>query len=150
MEQRDYLMRQIEQFARVLGKVLFDLIGLKNKGKIGESIEITTRSLVSELDIDLDELVSIKRDELINTLIDKMGFNNRNLDILSEIFMQMGDNFFKTNNFHKGESFCQISLIIYEYLEKSDNVYSFDRKEKMKTLKTLLNHCDCNIDKNDA
>jgi len=139
MEQRDYLMRQIEQLARVLGKVLFDLLGLKNRGKISESIETTTRSLISELDIDLEKLVSIKRDELIDTLISQMRFNNGNLEILAEILMQTGDNFYEINNAHKGESFCQTSLLIYEYLEKSDNTYSFERKEKVEKLKTLLN-----------
>ena len=138
MEQRDYLMRQIEQFARVLGKILFDLLGLKNKGDISESIEFTTRSLISELNIDLEKLTSIKRDELIDTLICKMGFNNGNLEILAEILMQTGDNYYKMKNFHKGESFCQTSLTIYEYLDKSDNTYSFDRKEKMKSLIVML------------
>ncbi|MDD3875557.1 MAG: hypothetical protein PHT69_02990 [Bacteroidales bacterium] len=142
MEQRDYLMRQVNQLARVLGKVLFDLLGLKNSGEIIESINITTLSLMSELDIDLDELVSIKRDELIHTLIDKMGFNNENLETLSEILMQMGDNFFKINNLNKGESYCQTSLFIYEYLEKADNTYSLARREKIEKLKTLLTHKD--------
>jgi hypothetical protein len=138
MEQRDYLIRQIEQFGQVLGKVLFDLLGLKNKGDISESIEFTTRLLISELDVDLEKLVSIKRDELIDALICKKGFNNENLEILAEILMQTGDNYFKIKNLHKGEIFCQTSLTIYEYLDKSDKTYSFDRKEKMKSLITLL------------
>jgi len=139
MEQKDYLLRLVEQFTRILGKALFDLIGLKNKGKISDSIDTTIQSLINELNIDLYKLTSIKNDELIDTLNSKKGFNNENMGILAEILMQAGYNFDKMDNLHKRESFFQTCLTIYEYLEKSDKTYSFERKQKINELKILLN-----------
>lgn len=56
MEQRDYLQKQIDQLGRVLGKLLADLIGLKNQGEISEGIEIISQKLKDELDLDLESL----------------------------------------------------------------------------------------------
>jgi len=39
MDQEDYLIRQISQLGRVLGKILAGLLGLKATGQINSGIE---------------------------------------------------------------------------------------------------------------
>jgi hypothetical protein len=140
MVYKDYIMLQIEQFARALGKAFFSLIGLKKQGRVSESIEFTSRSLISELDIDLDHLVTLSKDELIGTLTSTAGFDHANMDRLAKILMQTGDSYYTLNDTDRGKRFSQASLFIYEYLEEQDKTYSIDRREKIEKLKKLVAH----------
>jgi hypothetical protein len=68
MEQEDYLKRQIDQLGRVLGKILSDLCGSKTRGMISSGIEAASHDLKTELDMDINTLVSIPTSKLIDTL----------------------------------------------------------------------------------
>ena len=57
MKQDDYFLKQIDILGRILGKIVSDLLKLKNKGEIMESIEITTQALKNELDLNLNEIL---------------------------------------------------------------------------------------------
>lgn len=133
MEQQDYLKRQIDQIGRILGKILADFIGLKNKGQFNEGIELTNQSLKSELDFDIDELINIPTDQFISTLISKKNLTNESLHKLAEILLLIADN--RQENTKKLYEKC---ITFYEYLEKVENVYSLDRQWKMKRLKQAL------------
>ena len=45
MQQEDWLIRQINQLGRVLGKILSDLLGLKTQGRVSEGIEAAEQTL---------------------------------------------------------------------------------------------------------
>jgi len=134
MEQEDYLIRQINQLIRVLGKLALDLIGLKNKGEIGIGIEITNQTLKDELDFDIQELMNIPNDIFVNKLITEKQFNNGCFEKLVEIFLLIADGKEEITR----KILYEKCLIIFEYLEKSENVYSLDRQWKIEQIKNYL------------
>ena len=136
MEQQDHLRRQIEQLGRVLGKILSDLVGLKQKGQVNQGIEITDRALKNELDLDTVELMAIPTDNFITTLKNTKGFNNENLDKLADILLVIANN--EENKNENRNMLYEKCLTIYQYLEKSEPIYSFDRHLKMERIKNLL------------
>lgn len=134
MEQEDYLKRQIDQLARVLGKALTNLLGLKNKGQASFGIEISNQILKEELDFDIQELIDINTEDFIQTLRTEKHFTNENLDRLAEIFFVLADGQAEKDN----RGLYEKCLTIYEYLENADKTYSFDRQMKINHIKNLL------------
>ncbi len=133
MEQHDYLQRLIEQLGRVLGKISYYLLGLKNQGQIEDGIEITNQTLKGELDFDIQELTNIPTDNFIETLQTKKGISNENLNKLADILLLIAEN--RQNKDDK--MLYEKCLTIYEYLEKAENVYSLIRQEKIGRIKNI-------------
>ena len=131
--QQDYLIKQIDQLGRVLGKILANLLGLKNQGIVSETIEIVNCSLKDELGFDFDELLAIPTDNFIETLIFEKAFNNQHLNCLADICFETAELESKQS---KQKLLYQRALLLYEYLEKAENIYSLDRHLKMDKLKT--------------
>lgn len=133
MEQQDYLKRQIDQLAQILGKMLSGIIGLKNKGQVSEGIEIAYQTLKSEVGLDIQKLVDGPND-FIDTLITEKNFTNESLEKLADVLLTIAD--------HKQDDTTQTlyqrCLTIYEYLEKAENVYSIDRQWKIERIKNML------------
>jgi hypothetical protein len=133
MEQRDYLKKQIDQLGQVLAKLFSDLIGLKNSGQSNSGLEITDQVLKNELDFDLQDFIDIPTDKFIDTLTAQKGLTKENLDKLADILLLIADNREGDN-----KKLFEKCLMIYEYLEKVDNIYSLDRKWKMKRIENEL------------
>lgn len=134
MERQDYLKKQIDQLGRLLGKLLSDLLRLKGQGQINEGIAITTQTLKSELDLDLQILLEMPNEDFIHTLKSQKEFDNENLDKLATLLLALADN----GQDEKTNLLYEKCLAIYEYLEKSDNTYSFDRQLKIKRIENIL------------
>ena len=138
MEQRDYLMRQIEQMGRVLGKILADLIGLKQQGQVSEGMGIVEQTLKSELDIDIYELIKIPVDDFVETLKKDKNFADENLDSFADLLFHIAGIFNQKGGNQKAKDLFQRSLVIYEYLHETQNTYSFERFNKIQDFKKIL------------
>ena len=90
MKQDDYFLKQIDILGRILGKIVSDLLKLKNKGEIMESIEITTQALKNELDLNLNEILLLNNDEFVTFLQEEKKFNNGHLEKIAEILFLLG------------------------------------------------------------
>ena len=134
MEQEDYLKRQIDQLGRVLGKILTKLLGLGSNGQASQRIETTNQILKEESDLNIQELIDLKTDGFINTLISEKNFTHKNLDQLAEILLLIADS--KPDKDKK--NIYEKCLTIYEYLETAEKTYAFDRQMKIKQLKNRL------------
>jgi hypothetical protein len=139
MQQEDWLLRQINQLSRVLGKILADLLGLKNQGRAGEGIEAAQVALKSELDLDIDGLLSIPKELLIKTLIEEKKFSDENLDNLAGIFFLISEELEQRGNDpERMKKFYGRALIIFEYLDHRGSTYSFDRRLKIEKIRSTL------------
>ena len=139
MQEEDWLIRQINQLGRVLGKILADLIGLKTQGQIGEGIEAADQTLKNELDLNIDDLTSIPIEKFIKTLQEGKKLSNENFGILADIFFLIAEELDQrgTDN-EKKKKLYERSLNIYEYLDKTGSTYSFDRHFKIEKIKNAL------------
>lgn len=134
MEQEDYLQRQIDQLGRVLGKLLSNLLALKNKGQTSIGIEIADQTLKQQLDLNIQEIIDIKTADLIKILKAEKNFTNEYLAQLAEILYVLADDS-PDNNKKRIYVKC---LTIYEYLENTEKTYSFDRQMRIKQIKSAL------------
>ena len=135
MFQEDYLLRQINQLARALGKLVFDFIGIKNTGLIEEYHQVADKILKEEIDYNLTELLDIPDDEFVSHLLRKDGFNDGNLNLLADLFYEMGSYLSKK----EALPYLKKAFILYQYVENHDSTYSFERRGKMED--TILKMC---------
>ena len=75
-----------------------------------------------KLDFDIDWIISIPTNDLINALQTKKRFNDENLSTLADILSRIVD-----CRSSEQERLNERYLAIYNYLEKENYVYSFDR-----------------------
>ncbi len=138
MEERDYFKRQIDLIGKVLGKLLSDLIGKKNSGGFTGGIEITNQVLKEELDLDIEFLIAIPKDNIIDFLKIEKALSDENLELIAEILIAN-----LRNSDNKIVAIDRINLYekclkIYEYIEKFDKTYSFERNTKIQNIRSLL------------
>jgi hypothetical protein len=139
LQQEDYLKRQIDQLGRVLGKLLADILGFRSKGQVNAGIETTNQVLKNELGLNIDDLISISDGDFIKILQDEKKLNNENLDNLAEIlflFAEEPDSPDADNS--KVNMLYEKALILYEHINETSSVYSFDRHLKIEKIKNAL------------
>ena len=135
MFQEDYWLRQINQLARALGKLVFDFMGIKNTGLIEEYHQVADKILKEEIDYNLTELLDIPDDEFVSHLLRKDGFNDANLNLLADLFYEMGSYLPKKESL----PYLKKAFILYQYVENHDSTYSFERRAKIED--TILKMC---------
>ena len=134
MEQNDFLKKQIDVLGRILGKILSDLLKLKNNGEIQDIIEITNQAFINELDLNLNEILHFDNNLIINFLQKEKKFNNDHLEKTAEILFNLSyehDSKYRINILNK----C---LTIYTYLNKNSNTYSSERIMRIDKISELL------------
>lgn len=137
MEQRDYIMKEIEALGKMLGTMVKFLLGLKHGTSTAQGIEIVSQTLQSEVDLDLDMLLSIDPDNLIDYLLtNNKGFNEENLNKLAEILFTIAE--YMPVEDPKRFLYYKRSLVIYEYLDKVQKTFSLDRHLRLEQIKNLL------------
>jgi hypothetical protein len=135
MKQDDYFLKQIDLLGRILGKIVSDLLKLKSKGEIMESIESITLALKNELDLNLNEILLLDNEDFLKFLQEEKKLNNENLEKLAEILYLMGDN----NPTEKRTPLLEKSLLIFEQLNKNSTTYYPERIKKIERINNVLN-----------
>jgi hypothetical protein len=138
MEQRDYLMQQIEQLGQVLAQMLAWLLGLRKKGGGSLELEEIVQTYKSELDIDLEELIQIHETDLITLLRRKNEYFETHLDIVADILHETALNYFRHERPEDGKKLLRKAIVILEYLQSSSKNYSIDRMLKIENYNKTL------------
>jgi ABC-type proline/glycine betaine transport system ATPase subunit len=138
MEQQDYLKRQIDQMAKVLGKIIADITGLKDQGKVNEGMEIADQTMKSELALDMGDLLKIPKNEFIDTLLNKKQVHYENLEQFAEMLSELADGWLKQDDNEKAKGLYEKTLAIYEYLEETGSAFSFARNMKKQQINSIL------------
>ncbi len=134
MRQDDYFLNQIDILGRILGKIVSDLLKLKNKGDVMESIETTTQALKAELDLNLSEILRLDNEAFVNFLQQDKKFNNGHLEKIAEILYILGYDHISENRINILEK----SLTLYQYLNKNSTSYSPERITRIEKINKIL------------
>jgi len=132
MEQRDYLMRQVEEFGLILSKMLSKLLDLKVNGT--ESIGAVNQIFTEELGFDINQLMDIPEDKWFDTLKTEKQYSFDNLERLADILLLVAENV----HLNERNQLYRRCWMIYEYIDKSTKTYSFDRNFKMEKIRKYI------------
>lgn len=138
MEYRDYLKRQIEEAGQVLARIMADLTGFKNQGKVNEGIENVQLTLKSELDLDLERLMPMAPGELIDALTRNEKLQEENFDQLADLLDELADGLMWQNQADRAKDLYEKILILYQHLDQTGTAFSFNRHAKIEKVRQKL------------
>lgn len=136
MEQRDYLKDQIEQMGKVLAELMGKFMGFKSKGQTSQGIEYVQTELKSQLDIDLDDLLALEKNELKEYLLTK-HFSAEHIEQLSDILRNTGE-IKLSDNKDEARDKLEKALQILEIADEISNAASFSRISQKTEIENLL------------
>ncbi len=135
-EQKDYLMRQIEEFGQVLGNILSSILSLKNAGNNTNTYATIQKSFSEESDIDLEHMILLSEEDFIKFISDTFFDNHRILEIIANILFEAAE--YSKNSVEKNNC-LEKSLLLFERSAGKANTFSFSQHTKIKSIKTLIN-----------
>jgi hypothetical protein len=133
---QDYLKKQIDQMARVLGKLLADVLGLKSDGNILDANELVQEVFTKELGFEFDEILQTPVDDLLRFCREEKKFTEEHMEHIANILFELG-----MEKELKGEKEIYYSRanVLYTFLNTTRNTFSFDLLLKMNRIKDELN-----------
>lgn len=130
MIQKDYILRLTEELAKVLAQ----LIG-KNTDA---ALEMLDEAYQHYLKMDRAFLDSLPPDEFLHILTQKHQLHVNHLELLAELLAEEGRLLYKGERLVESKNQIQKALLIFEYLDDHQGLYSFERVLKIGELHKIL------------
>lgn len=136
MEQRDYLLREIEKIGLLLKMILSKIVRNEENYAItiDRRFEESKELLINEVGFDLDNFIFLQDSEIEQYLSQFNGFNDANLEYLADVLKEIG----MSSNSSFAINYMNKALRLYELCNSLDKTYSFDRESKISELKNTL------------
>ncbi|MBN2666699.1 MAG: hypothetical protein JXR67_09325 [Bacteroidales bacterium] len=133
MEQKDYLLREIEKIGRIMMAIRQKLFGGN------ESLAITLEKVTADLkemllndaNLDLEKLLGMDAGETDAYLDTLQGFSVENIELLAETLSGTGLKY-------KSTVFLEKALQLFEICSRRDRTYSFKRETNISLVKDAL------------
>ena len=137
LEKQDYLMMQIEQLGRVLGKILADLFGLKSSGNISTAYENVRESLILELDIDFEKLIYMTDSEFKDHISDCLFKSPKLYAQLAQLFIETAK--IQYDGF-KRLKLSEKALLLLNMEIQETKTFSLSNQSKIRELELLVDN----------
>lgn len=136
MEQKDYILREIEKIGLLLSALRHRLFG--GKDNLAINIEKQTDEargmLFNELNFDLDKLIDLQPEETYDYLCTFKGFNDENTENLAEILYKLAIN----GQPDSSKKYFEKALQLYEICNLKSKTFSFERERKIAEIRSVL------------
>jgi hypothetical protein len=133
LEQKDYILREIEKISALLLGLIGRLISVKEKAFEDENEWVSIKKdFADQMLFDLDEIISTPVSGLEKLLTVEHGFDPANIELLADLIA-------KTATTFKFEPEIRIkrAIELYELANRKSSTWSMERAEKIDLLKSL-------------
>ena len=136
MEQKDYILREIEKIGQMLNMIRKKIA----RAEINNSLPIDFQfyelknKMISETGFDMDDFLEMNNDAAEEYLDNFKGFNVTNIQFLADIITLIA---MKADHDTKNKYLVK-ALYLFEYCNSLDKTYSLNREQKIYNLKNLL------------
>ena len=132
MEQRDYILREIEKIGAMLSALLFGVN--YNSIKLETQIENAKEMMLNETNFDLYKFLDFNTEEANKYICGFKEFNNNNIELLANCLFQIGF----SDNCDNPQKYLEKSLQLYELCNTNSQTFSFERETNIKEIKNAL------------
>ena len=134
MHKRDYLVKQFEQF----GKVMAVLLGLKRDGNFPDFLSTIHESAKKYTQTEIEFVESITDNNLIDILTDDKKLNDEQLKILADLIYEKAE-YYLHHSLEKEATNCyKKAYSIYIFLKEHATIsYSLDTHYKLEVLNKM-------------
>lgn len=131
MEQRDYILREIEKIHVVLQALLNKLInGSTEISPISEDFDQVNKQVIKDTRINLNTLFKTSGNQFDNIFKEENGYNETNIELFADMLVEMAK---KAEGKLKDQLNLK-ALETYEYVDGISKNFSFDRRKKIDVL----------------
>lgn len=136
MEQKDYLLREIEKVGAIMRAIRQKIFGGRDNVaiRLEQHINEEKERLLDEMNFDLSRFLSIKEKESNNYILSIAGFNVDNLTLLADNLFEIGC----SEQCEDCRMFLEKSLQLYELCCSESKTYSIEREAKIMFIKNAL------------
>ena len=136
MEQKDYLLREIEKIGVIINAIRKFIFG--GNGNLTVTLENHVENakgmLLNELNFDFDAFLLLSEKESNEYIANFTGFSVENVELLAECVSEIGFND-KSDNSKK---YLEKALQLYNLCNLKSATYSYDRETKISAIKNML------------
>lgn len=136
LEQKDYILREIEKIGLIISSIRQKLFGgIENLSlTIENKINDASGMLLKESDFNLNKFLSLNIDESNEYINSFRGFSNENIEMLADCIYQISS----TDNTGDSKKYLEKALQLYELCNLKSKTYSLQRENKINTIKNAL------------
>ncbi len=134
MFSRDYIMRLVEEFARMLAAIT----GLKLEGKHDEALKKIDDAYNELLHIAPSMLMSLKSQEILKVLQDELNFESQQLRMAAELLYEQGQIYIELGDPVTAKNALAKSRVLIGFLMENDSTFAFDWFEKIRLIDEQL------------
>lgn len=134
MEQRDYLLRQIEIMTQTLANLIRRLLGLKEINE-EEAVQATDEMLMDSLNISVAEILNTPLDNMVDLILSKESIHETNIDLFAEVLVI---NAKASVDLERKRRLFERALTLYKWLDKKSGTFSIERHQKMNEIENYL------------
>ena len=136
MEQKDYLLREIEKIGAIVSAIRQRLFGGKGNEAITleHQIENAKGELLKESNFDLDKFLDPNTDYSNEYILSFAGFSAENIDLLAEYLSEIGF----SDECDNSKKYLEKALQLYDLCNLKSKTYSFEREKKINAIKNVL------------
>lgn len=135
MLKRDYLVKQFEEF----GKVMALLIGLKRDGNFPDLLDEIHKAAQKYTSTEIIAVESLQNNDLLKVLTQDKKLNDDQLKMLSDLLFEKAEYYLKTASGHAELNNCyKKAFILYSFLKENATLnYSLDMHYKLELLSKM-------------
>lgn len=136
MEQKDYLLREIEKIGLIISAIRQKLFG--GSGNLSVTVEnqfeTLKEMLLTETNFDLDKFLSLNIEESNGYICSFKGFSAENIEHLAECISEMC----LRDNYRGSKKYLEKALQLYELCNSKSKTYSLERETTINSIKSVL------------
>ena len=134
MEQRDYILREIEKISVMLLAMLGKFRRIKSKKQFEQERSMIDNELEEAGELSIDKLISFTDEEIISYIDKNKGFDPGNMELLVDLLNVFAENLPENDS----QNLNKKALLILEYIDNKTRTFSLERSLKINSLKEKL------------
>jgi len=133
MEQKDFILREIEKISVMLQYLIGKFIPSKTIQEQQTTEELINRELQEQYGKDLNFILNVDQSNFDSVFSKNKGFTYENIELLADLLYTIGN-----NEHSKNPKYLHKALELYNYIDVKSKTFSFERVSKINTLKNFL------------
>lgn len=136
MEQKDYLIREVEKIGLIMNAIGQKIFGGKGNTAITleEQIKDAKDMLFNGANFDMDKFLNSTVEDSNKYISGFIGFNNDNIELFANYLFQIGS----SNKSDNSKKYLEKALQLLELCNLQDKTYSSERESNIKTIMIKL------------
>ncbi|MDF9797652.1 tetratricopeptide (TPR) repeat protein [Catalinimonas alkaloidigena] len=131
MFKKDYLLKLLQQLDQAMKKIN----QLRGEGEPESALQFTKDTYQKLLNLDIQQYGD---DLFLETLLSEKSFEFDELNVLAELLKEEGDIHYEMHNFQKSHIKYRQALEVFDYLNREEKVFSFEREAKISQMQERL------------